>query len=122
MAKEIEEAKIIEGVKLNIGERLVALAIFNDGNNKVPTADLFQYLQDAGKFNVTEEDKKESGWEIIMKDDQVDGWKCANIMLEKNIDFGGFTKKFLAEKLAKMEFSAADPLSRFVPTLLEKLK
>lgn len=122
MAKEIEEVKTVEGTKLNIGERLVALAIFNDVSNKVPTADLFGYLQDAGKFNLTEEDKKEAGWEIITTEGQVTGWKCANIMLEKEIEFGDFTKKFLAEKLDKMEFSAADPLSRFVPTLMEKLK
>ena len=112
-----------KSLKLNIAERLAALAIFNNVENKVATSDLKVYLDDVAKFRITDLDKETVHWEDIKNEKgeitsvQWDD-KSAGLM---EIQIESFTEKFLKDKLTKLEYSAADPLVSSIMSLLEKL-
>ena len=55
-------------LKLSIAERLVALAIFNNPQNRVSMENLKIYLDDVGKFRISEADKKAVAWEDILNE------------------------------------------------------
>lgn len=126
--------KILE---LNIPERLVALSIFNNPENKVPTADLKLYLEDVSKFRLSDSDKELVKWEDIKAPEDVkdkDGnvtivagtitsyqWNEAGVD-PKRIEIDEFTRKFLEEKIGKLEVTASDPLAGSIASLLEKSK
>lgn len=111
-------------IKLNVAERLAALAIFNNPENKVNTSDLKVYLDDVDKFRIADGEKGAMKWEDV-KDE--DGnvvnikWDDANVD-PKKIEMDPFTEKNLKEKLEQLEYSAVDPLANAVLSLLEKLK
>ena len=112
-----------KSLKLNIAERLVAIGIFNNPENKVATSDLKVYLDDVAKFRITDLDKETVKWEDIKNEEGVVvsvKWDDKDAgPTEINIE--SFTEKFLKDKLNKLEYSAADGLVGAVPTLLEKL-
>lgn len=113
----------MKSLKLNIGERLAALAIFNNPENKVATSDLKIYIDDVSKFRITDLDKETVKWtekkneegetESVSWDDTDAG--------PTEIKIESFTEKFLKDKLAKLQYSAADPLVKSVLSLNEKL-
>jgi len=110
--------------KLTIAERLAAIAVFNNPENKVPTSDLKIYLDDVAKFRITDLDKETINWhEEKDKEGRVVtvGWDEKDAG-PTDISLDDFTVKFLKEKLDKLEYSAADSLAGSVLTLIEKLK
>lgn len=122
---------------LNIRERLVGLSVFNNPENKVATSELKGYLEDASKFNITEEDRQAVKWEdilaeedILNKDGQVIAKKGNVISFKfdesgvepKSIELSDFSVKYLLEKLESLEYSAADQLALSIISIIEKLK
>lgn len=111
-------------LSLNIPERLVALGVFNNPENKVATSDLKVYLDDVAKFRITPEDRVAVNWEDIKNEkDELVSYKWNEEGVEpKTLEVDEFTRKFLEEKLAKLEVSVADPLAGSIAALSEKLK
>lgn len=111
-------------LKLNIKERLVALGIFNNPENKVATSELKGYLEDAAQFNITAEDKEAVQWEDIKDDkDVIVSFKFEEKDTEpKEVEISDFTAKYLLEKLESLESSAADQLALSIISLSEQLK
>lgn len=126
--------KILE---LKIPERLVAISIFNNPENKVPTADLKLYLEDVNKFRLSESDKELVKWkDILAEEDQLNAkgevlvkkggiasyqWDESGVD-PKRIEVDEFTRKFLEEKIGALEVAASDPLGGAIASLLEKVK
>ena len=111
-------------LKLSIAERLTALAIFNNPENKVATENLKVYLDDVNQFRVSEEEKKEIKWNEEKNDKGMITrvtWKDEGVDM-KQIKMDEFTSKFLTEKLDGQEYSATDLLAVSAISLLEKLK
>ena len=112
-----------KSLKLNIAERLVAIGIFNDPENKVATSDLKVYLDDVAKFRITDLDKETVKWEEIKNDKG----EITNVKWDDKdsgpteIQIESFTEKFLKDKLNKLEYSAGSDLVSSVVSLLEKL-
>lgn len=126
--------KILE---LNIPERLVSLSIFNNPENKVPTSDLKLYLDDVSKFRLSEADREIVKWEdikseedqlnakgeIVAKKGDIVSYKWSEAGVDpKKIEIDEFTRKFLQEKIEKLEVTASDPLAGSIASLLEKVK
>jgi len=111
-------------LKLNVPERLVALGIFNNPQNKVATSELKVYLDDVGKFRLTLEEKAAVKWEDITNNEgEIISVKWNEEGVEpKAIEIDEFVRAFLQEKLEKLEGSAADPLALSIVSLLEKVK
>lgn len=113
----------MKSLKLNIAERLAALAIFNNPENKVTTSDLKVYLDDVAKFRITDLDKETVHWKDIKDEAGVVtsvSWDDSQVG-PTEIQIDKFTEKFLKDKLEKLQYSAADPLAGSVLGLLEKL-
>lgn len=114
-------------IKCNVAERLAALSVFNNPENKVATADLKVYLDDVAKFRLSDEDKVAVNWEELKQDAEkpelTTGFKWDDTKTEpKPIELDEFTRKFLEEKLTKLEVSATDPFAGAVLSLIDKLK
>ena len=117
----------MKSLQVNTAERLSALSVFNNPENKVATSDLKVYLDDVAKFRLTDEDKVANKWEELKQDAEkpevVTGYKWDDSGTEpKTIEIDEFTRKFMQEKLVKMEISATDPFAGAVLSLIEKLK
>ncbi len=111
-------------LSVNIPERLIAVGVFNNPENKVATSDLKVYLEDASKFRLTQEDKEAVKWEDIKDEAGVIvsvKWDEAGVE-PKSIEIDDFTANFLKEKLSATEVSAAEPLALHYSSLLEKLQ
>lgn len=107
---------------LGIAERLAAISVFNNPENKVPTSDLKVYLADVDKFRLTEEDKVAANWtEEKNENGEVVSYKWSPTAPEKTFEIDEFTRKFLEEKLKKLEVSAVDPFAGPVASLTEKV-
>lgn len=112
----------MKALSLTIAERLAAISIFNNPENKVPTTDLKVYLFDVDKFRLSEEDKLACKWEEIKNENgEVTSFKWDASAAEKSFEIEEFTRKFLHENLTKLEISAADPFAGPVATLIEKV-
>ena len=117
----------MKSLQVNTAERLSALSVFNNPENKVATSDLKVYLDDVAKFRLTDEDKVANKWEELKQDAEkpevVTGYKWDDSGTEpKTIEIDEFTRKFMEEKLTKLEISATDPFAGAVLSLLGKLK
>ncbi len=114
----------MKSLQLTANERLCALSIFNNPENKVATEHLKVYLDDVDKFRLTEEEKTAVKWKDI-KDEQgviVSVQWDATDFPEKEFEVDEFTRKLLEDKLKSLEVSAADPFASTVPSLMEKIK
>jgi len=110
-------------IELNIAERLVSLAVFNNPENKVATEHLKIYLEDVHKFRIDDKEKEEIAWEELKNEEgQITSYKWNNPGYTKEIDIDSFTHTFLKEKITALEYSAADPLAGAVASVLEKLQ
>lgn len=106
-----------------VAERLAVISIVNNPENKVATSDLKVYLSDVDKFRFTEEEKIAIEWnEEKNAEGQVVAFKWSPTAPEKSVEIEEFTRKFLEEKVAKLEVAASDPLANPIMSLLEKLK
>lgn len=125
--KQLTKLFTMKSLQCNISERLTALSVFNNPENKVATSDLKVYLDDVGKFRLTDEDKAAANWEELKQDaekpETITGFKWDDSKNEpKAIEVDEFTRKFLEEKLTKMEISATDPFAGAALSLIDKLK
>ena len=124
-------------LKLNVPERLVALGVFNNPETKVATSDLKIYLDDVGKFALSEEYKKQIKWkEVVVEEDVHDGegklikkkgtidtyhWNEEKVD-QPEFQIEEFTRKLLQEKLEALETTAGDQLAGSYVSLLDKIK
>jgi hypothetical protein len=112
-------------LSLTVSERVAALGIFNNPENKVATENLKAYLEDVHKFRITDEDKELCDWKEVTSED--DGKTVTNYTWnnekagEKEIELDSFTHSFLKDKLKSLEYSAADPLAGAIATLASKM-
>lgn len=109
-------------LSLTIAERLAAISVFNNSENKVYTSDLKVYLFDVDKFRLSEADKVACKWEEIKNESgEVTSFKWDVAAEEKTMEIDEFTRKFLHDKLEKLELSAADPFAGPIASLMEKV-
>lgn len=110
-------------INATIFERLAALQIINNPENKVATEHLKVYLDDANKFSISQEEREQIGWEDIKNDQgEIIQVKWSNTDYSKDIELSDFTVSFLTDKFKAREYSAADPYALAAAQLIEKLK